>query len=67
MKRSVGVGVALSVTLFVFASPQAAEVTPMTLAQRKAVMNLPGMCSLNPATRWDEAIVTGNVLLCLSL
>ena len=39
---------------------QAAEVTPMTFAQRKAVVNLPGMCSLKPARRWDEAIVTGN-------
>ncbi|WOO40607.1 glycosyl hydrolase family 95 catalytic domain-containing protein [Rubellicoccus peritrichatus] len=43
-----------------FCSLDAIHVKPLPLEERKAVMNIPGMCSIRPANRWDEAIVTGN-------
>ncbi|TWU58533.1 hypothetical protein Poly51_13120 [Rubripirellula tenax] len=34
--------------------------TPIPLDKRAAVMSLPGMCSTQPANRWDGGLVTGN-------
>lgn len=53
----------LLICLYAHSGIQAAQVTPMSLGQRKAVVNLPGMCSLRPARRWDEALVTGNGIM----
>ncbi|VGO18873.1 glycosyl hydrolase family 95 catalytic domain-containing protein [Pontiella sulfatireligans] len=38
----------------------ALKVDPLPLEQRKEVVNLPGMCSVQPGGRWDSGIVTGN-------
>lgn len=58
------IGTLLCLTILIVSSNAlAVQVTPMTLDQRKAVMNLPGMCSTKPARRWDEAIVTGNGIM----
>ncbi|QBG48161.1 glycoside hydrolase family 95 protein [Verrucomicrobia bacterium S94] len=45
----------------------ALDVEPLPLEQRKAVVNLPGMCSTKPGTRWDSGIVTGNGVMGASI
>ena len=55
MKKTMTVfGVLFCVNAFAY------KVASVPLGQRKAVMNLPGMCSVQPAKRWDSGIVTGN-------
>ncbi|TWT78877.1 hypothetical protein CA13_02740 [Planctomycetes bacterium CA13] len=39
---------------------RAIDIDPIPLAQRSAVMSLPGMCSTEPASRWESGLVTGN-------
>ncbi|MBN2476703.1 MAG: glycoside hydrolase N-terminal domain-containing protein [Pirellulales bacterium] len=50
----------LAVALLLCGDVLAAEIAPIPLEQRAAVMRLPGMCSTQPAGRWDTGLVTGN-------
>lgn len=59
-KRLIGLCLA---PLLLCGTAWAAKVEPMSLDQRKAVVNLPGMCSIRPAGRWDSGIVTGNGIM----